>query len=171
MNIDSFLDGSLSFTENMLGFIFRGLAVLTGVFFMYRALNLAVADSKGMREGRPLFGPFVAHFMLGFFMLRLAGFSTDVIVLLSGGQPQPPSSALSYLPPQISESNFWRKVALAIAAWVAMFGAIGVYRGLLLWRELADGNPNSNGDLMWRGLWHIVFGGIALNIGGLFSSS
>lgn len=170
MNLDAILDGSPTFTQGILRLIFVGLSVLAGTCCFYLAARMCIAQSQGLREGRPLFGPVVAHVLIGYFFLRLAGFSTDVIELLFGAAPQQPSSALSYLPAQISQSNFWKRVALALVSWVAMFGGIAIFRGLLLWREMSNGNPNQNGDLMWRGLWHIVFGGIALNIGGLWGS-
>ncbi|MPS81685.1 MAG: hypothetical protein E2591_26785 [Achromobacter sp.] len=170
MNLDAFLDGSVTFTQNIMRMVFVGLAVLAGVFCVYQGLRMCVAQAQGQREGRPLFGPVVAHFMLGYMLLRLAGFSTDVIQLLFGATPTPPASALSYLPPQVSQSKFFSRVALAIVSWVAMFGAIAVFRGLLLWREMSNGSPNQPGDLMWRGLWHIIFGTIALNIGGLWGT-
>ena len=168
MNLDAFLSGSLTFTQNIMRLVFMGWGVLAGMICIYLALRMCVAQAQGQREGRPLFGPVVAHVLLGYFFLRLAGFSTDVIQLLMGSAPQTPASALSYLPAQVSQSSFWSRVALAIVSWVAMFGAIAIFRGLLLWREMSTGSPNQPGDLMWRGLWHIVFGAIALNIGGLF---
>ncbi|AVG43851.1 MULTISPECIES: hypothetical protein [Achromobacter] len=168
MDLDAFLNGSIEFTQNIMRFMFMGLSVLAGVICMYLACRMCVAQAQGQREGRPLFGPVVAHVLIGYFFLRLAGFSTDVTQLLMGSAPQTPASALSYLPAQVSQSSFWSRVALAIVNWVAMFGSIAVFRGLLLWREMSNGSPNQPGDLMWRGFWHIVFGTIALNIGGLF---
>src|SRR3546814_398561 len=94
MNLDAFLDGSVTFTQNIMRMVFVGLAVLAGVFCVYQGLRMCVAQAQGQREGRPLFGPVVAHFMLGYMLLRLAGFSTDVIQLLFGAPPTPPARPL-----------------------------------------------------------------------------
>jgi hypothetical protein len=169
LDLDALLNGSVTFTKGMLTLVFTSLSVLTGLICFFLAGKMCFAQAAGQRQGLPLFGPVASHIMIGYFFLILAGFSADVVYIFAGGEVQDPSNALSYLPPQLSQGDFWKRVTLAIVHWVAMFGGIAIYRGLLLWRDMSSGHANQNGDLMWRGFWHIIGGAVALNIGGLWT--
>ena len=57
----------------------------------------------------------------------------------------------------------------ATRAILPLIAAAGVYRGILLWQSAASGSApraGAGGDPFWRGLWHIVFGSIAVAMGG-----
>lgn len=88
-------------------------------------------------------------------------------VQLFGGPGASYRSALALTPPP-GASN-WLLVALvqAIGTWVFLIAAVATYRGILLWVQLANGGSagsGASGDLFWRGLWHIVFSALAINL-------
>lgn len=64
--------------------------------------------------------------------------------------------------------SFWTLLMNTCLVWVATIGCIGMFRGFLLWNKAGAGDSamgQSSGDYFWRGLWHIIGGAIAINIG------
>lgn len=50
--------------------------------------------------------------------------------------------------------------------WVAVIGVFGMLRGFWIWGEAGSGESSAGGrDYFWSGLWHILGGALAINIG------
>lgn len=169
MDLDSFLAWTNRFSAGFLNLLFTTIAVVVGVWCVASACRKIVAEASGLRQGQPLAMPVLIDLFVAMCMLQLANFSNDLSTMLTGGDVQQPANALSYLPATISNSSFWRKVALAVVSWMAMIGGAAIFRGLLLWKQMAEGHWAQSGDYGWRGFLHIIGGAILLNVGGLFS--
>ncbi len=78
-------------------------------------------------------------------------------------------TAMAYAPvAQMSGNAYWQLAWGVCVVWVVLIGVCGMFRGLLLWNSSTSENQGS-GDLFWRGLWHIVGGAAAVNIGIFFT--
>lgn len=117
-------------------------------------------------EGNPKIGPFLMRTILAALMIGLPFFGDATIVALFG-QKVSKDRALSYAPVQQMQSEQWTLAWSVVIVWVVLIGVIGVFRGLLLWNT-ATTDQQGGGDLFWRGLWHIVGGAAAVNIGIFF---
>lgn len=74
---------------------------------------------------------------------------------LSGG-------ALGFKPS--NTSGYGQQVIDAALVGISLLGTLSVFRGLLKWKDAGEGNHGNGGDPVWSGLWHIIGGGIAMNI-------
>lgn len=146
----------------------KGVAVLMGVIFIIIAIHKMLEHAKGHRQGRPTFGPIVLNLAVGAIFIKLATF-VDVITGSIFGSPdrQPASSVIAYMPPAVQSNQLLTQMVEAGALWVALIGLVAIMRGFVLLNEMSDGNSRgqSNG---WKSFWHILFGGLAMNLGGVF---
>lgn len=61
-------------------------------------------------------------------------------------------------------SPYSQSVIDAVLILISVFGSMAVLRGLLKWKDAGEGKHSSGGDPVWAGLWHIIGGGIAMNM-------
>lgn len=148
-------------------------AVSQAAYPVLTALGYAVGMYFLVSAGREMFSPtdardsvdkqkVVADLAFGSIFVQIGRIIAEARSLMDdGGQVR---AALAYVMPQ-SGTGFFGLVLTVVMAWVALIGAIGVFRGFLLWRDMASGASRQGGtDLFWRGLWHIIGGGIAMNL-------
>jgi hypothetical protein len=102
----------------------------------------------------------IAAFLLSFTQ-SVNLFSND----LMGGAGSNARSVLSYYAPTSSGGGVWALAINVCFIWVGVMGACAIFRGLHKWHSAGSGKSQSTGDDFWAGLWHIVFGGIAVNMG------
>jgi hypothetical protein len=138
------------------------LGACLGLFFVFRAGVILATGSKNAQQDMP-WGKLVTNLVIAAFLLSFTRTLAIVDETLAGAG-EDWRSALGGAAP--SGGGAWGIFMQAALAWVAFLGMSAVFRGFLLWHKLGSGdNQNGGDDLFWRGLWHILFGGIAINIG------
>lgn len=144
------------------------VAWTTGVVLM-GMMGYRMAFGAGQQQSRPVtLGEVAARmfFAACFFVLPDLINSTATLVL---GRTEDYRSALAAVPNLAGGNPFWGMVLQVAMVWTILIGAIGVYRGFLLWNSsTSPSSSRSGGDVFWQGLWHIVGGAIAINIGVFF---
>jgi hypothetical protein len=146
------------------------VAYACGLFFLYQGGRTLV---QAGREGSPYteesqmpWGKLATHFLVGACLLQF-GWSIDNTRELLAGAGEGWRTSLTAIAPSAG-GGIWDVFMKAALTWLFANGAAAVFRGFLLWHQLGAGeNSNGKGDLFWRGLWHIIFGGVLMNIGGI----
>lgn len=143
------------------------LAFVFGLVLIGRAGMLMVygREGRGVHDDVPL-GSVVTHLLVGACLIQFARSVKNTLELL-GGAGTEVRSALAYVQSSAAGSQVVQLGIAAAMAWVAALGLVAVFRGLLLWKSAGDGSNRGggDGDLFWRGLWHILGGGVCVNIG------
>lgn len=143
------------------------LLFMLGMFFVARAgyLMWMGRDGRGVQDDVPL-GAVLGNLLVGAALIQLNRTIANTRETL-GGFGTEIRSAMAYMAEGAGQQAAVYKVALTTAfAWLALIGVCAVVRGLLMWRDLAVGANRGGGDnLAWAGMWHIVGGGILINIG------
>lgn len=133
-----------------------GLAELVGMILI--ALALFNAWKAADDQNRITAGKILSPLIIG--GLFLSWDHTTAMVseslALSGG-------ALGYIPPQ--STSYSKQVTEAVFTAIGTMGAFAIFRGLLKWKAAGEGENQGGSDNIWGGLWHIIGGGIAYNIG------
>ena len=139
-----------------------GLGV--GFFLIGRGGYLmAFGDPQRGRDEVP-FGAVVANLFIGAALITFARTVSNTQEVL-GGAGTGVRAAVAYVAPSAGTS-IWGLALAAAFMWVSAVGACAVFKGLLLWHELGSGgNRGGGGDQFWKGLWHILGGGLAINMG------
>ena len=162
--------------QNMMAFLQTALPVVaalswaTGLglvaYVGYRMAFSRAPGGQGYGSGGPISPVAVAAllFLAGVFMELPAMVRSTAQTVLGGTSDY--RQALALVPQYSGGNAFWTLVLGVVVMWIVLIGAVAAYRGFLLWMEMANGGGGSGkGDLFWRGLWHIVFGALAVNIG------
>lgn len=165
-----------TFFQNMLAFLQASLPLVAAVSWVtgvglvayvgYRMAFSRAPGGQGYGAGGPISVGTVAALLLlaGVFMELPAMVRSTAQTVL--GSTTDYRQALALVPQYSGGNAFWTLVLEVIVMWIVLIGAVASYRGVLLWMEMANGGGGSGkGDLFWRGLWHIVFGALAVNIG------
>lgn len=126
----------------------------------------AGADGRSMRRSSeaPVMQVVAVKSVIGALLLTF-GRTVDMTRELTGGAGAGMRQSLAYAVTSSSASGFWGLVLQAAFLWLAVIGTIAVFRGFLLWVRAGSGEGGKGSDLQWAGFWHIVAGGIAINLG------
>lgn len=66
----------------------------------------------------------------------------------------------------VSSSPTWDIILKTSFIWLQIVGAIGMFKGFLLWNKAGSGNSQGGGgDDVWKGIVHVLGGAILINIG------
>jgi len=166
MDWSAFLSETQSVVTTVVGAISSGLALLIGLYFIASGLNKMVAYSKGFRQGQPTVGPVALNLGIGAMLMQFARTVNMLIHSVFGSDPSSPSDAMAYVPAQVANSEMLRDLVQAGILWMFAIGVVAVLRGLILWNEISSGSGRTS-DNGWKGLWHIVFGALAINMTGI----
>lgn len=142
------------------------LAFLAGTFFVGRAGWLMVTgrDGRGPQDDVPI-GGVVANILAGGALVAFARTMTNMRDTL-GGAGTEVRAGLAYMASSAGNAPIITLAVAVAATWIAALGGVAIFRGVLLWRSMGQGdNRGGDGDLFWRGLWHLLAGGLCLNIG------
>lgn len=141
------------------------LGVLGGLALFGRAGYLMVMGRGG---GGPHDVPFAdvgISMLIGACLIQFSRSVNSTRELL-GGAGSEVRAAMTYMATGGGGSAFATLALNTALLWVGAIGAVGVFRGLLLWWEMGSGNNRGGGgESFWRGLWHILGGGLCVNIG------
>ena len=146
-------------------------AFVAGLFILGSTFSQMVNAHRGQGplahgDGGVKIGPVLVRSIIAACLMSFSFYASNTIGTLFGGQVSP-ERALAYAPVARMESAQWTLAWGVVIVWIVMLGAVGMFRGLLLWNSAAT-ESQGGGDLFWRGLWHIVGGAAAVNIGFFF---
>lgn len=148
------------------------LSLACGVFLLGNTFSQMVNAHRGQGslahgDGGVKVGPVAMRCGLASCMISFPFYYDTTLITLFGGAVSP-DRALNYAPIAQMNSPQWTLAWGLVIAWVVGLGVVGMFRGLLLWNSAAT-ESQGGGDYFWRGLWHIVGGAAAVNIGMFFS--
>jgi len=139
-------------------------ALMSGMVLLASSLYKAFNLSRENRDGRDHNGilGIVSSIVIASLMINWSlaeDMSSDLLSLSGSG------GAFGYMPP--TQTAYQQQVLHAVFTAISAIGAIGIFRGLLLWKQAGESSQMSKGDGggMWSGFWHILGGAAALNIG------
>jgi hypothetical protein len=147
--------------------LFAVLGVLSGLAIIASAARMLLVGGSG-RFGSGQEDPSLMAVAIKLFIgACLIQFSTSIgwtrDVLAGAGTEV--REAMAYVVPA-GGNGVWTQVLAACLLWVATIGVAAMYRGFLLWNKAGSGeNQGGDGDYFMRGLWHILAGGVCINIG------
>ena len=144
--------------------VLSAISALTGLILFAVAGRMLVKTNRG-DEG-PNLGAVGISLFVGAALLQIARSIEDTRTGLLAGAGAEVRTMMSTAIPAGSGGPFWTLLLSTCLIWIATIGAIGMFRGFLLWNKAGSGEQQGGaGDYFWRGLWHIVGGAICINIG------
>ena len=146
--------------------VLSAVSALAGLILFAVAGRTLLKGGRGPDEG-PHLGAVGIHLFVGAALLQIAKSIEDTRIGLLAGAGSEVRTMMTTVVPAGSGGPFWILLMSTCLVWIATIGAIGMFRGFLLWNKAGSGDQQggNSGDFFWRGLWHIIFGAICINIG------
>lgn len=163
-----FLNNMKDFGESFIPVV-SVIAFVSGIFLLGNTMLHVVNAHRGQgalshADGGVKVGPLVVRIAISGCLISFGMYMSKTIETLFAEEVSY-RNALAYAPvAQMSGNEYWKLAWGVCIVWVVLIGVVGMFRGLLLWNSATTENQG-NGDLFWRGLWHIVGGAAAVNIG------
>lgn len=143
-----------------------GVVMFTvGMWFVARAGHLMWMgrEGRGQHDDVPI-GSVLGNLFVGGALIQLNKTVTNTRGTL-GGAGSDVRSAMQLMASN-SGSDIYNLAMATALIWLALIGVVAIVRGLLLWREVAAGaNRGGGNNDVWGGAWHIIGGGILVNVG------
>jgi len=170
---------TLAFLENLKSFaeafipVVSVIAFMSGIYLLGSTILHVVNAHRGQGplshpDGGVRISPFLIRLGIAACLFSFGMYMTKTIETIFDSQ-ESYRTAMAYAPvAQMSGNAYWQLAWGVCVVWVVLIGVCGMFRGLLLWNSSTTENQGS-GDLFWRGLWHIVGGAAAVNIGVFFT--
>lgn len=139
------------------------IAMLVGVYLIFDVLSKVVkkGDSRYASQHDAVgWGPILARAFMASCMMTLARMM--VFFQDTNGSVDAARAVLAYAAPSGGPSGF-TLIYSTLAMWCVFIGTIGFFRGFLLFDKASQGGQGS-GDAFWRGLWHVIFGALTVQI-------
>lgn len=166
MDYEALSKNAVTFAEALSTWILTSLAVLVGVIFIYQGIKKQIDHARGANPHESVFGYIAINFATGAALIQLSFFISAIVQSLFGTDVEAPIEALMYMPEQVQGTKVLDAAMKAASVWVSVIGSISIFRGIVLWNSLAKGQQAIQGA-GWKGFYHILFGGLAVNITGL----
>jgi len=167
MDLSKILTESKEFVQAFVGFLASAVAVLVGAFFIYSAFKKMVDHAHGLRHGQPTAGPIMINLFIGAIMVQFSFMMDRLVFTIFGETRESPSQAMNYMPAPVQKSGTMLNMLIhASVWWIAAIGVVAIFRGFILWNDLAKGNNGQN-SLGWKGFWHVFFGAACVNFPGV----
>jgi len=174
MDLSALLSSSREIVQIFLNVLLPAITVLVGAVFIYSGLKKVVDHSHGLRHGQSTVGPVLINLGIGAVLIRFSFMLDQLIFTIFQDKRESPSAAMSYMPAQVKNSGTMLNMLVEAAVWwIVAIGAVAVFRGFILWNDLAKGQGGQS-SLGWKGFWHLIFGAACVNFSGvlkLFSGS
>jgi hypothetical protein len=143
--------------------LFGVLCLLFGVVLMGSSARLLVKGDP--RTGEPNLLAVFVRSVIGACLMQFAHMVSMVQEEL-GGTGSGVRTAMLDSVPASSGNGLWGVALGAILMWVACIGGFAMIRGFLLWNKAGSGDSQAGGgDAFWGGFWHILAGGVCMNMG------
>lgn len=143
------------------------ISALVGLWMIGSAglmLWRAGSDHPAARQSG-LAGPLLTKTIVGALLLQFAR-SIEMTRELMGGAGAEVRAGIVQAAGPSAGSGFWGLVMSALFMWLTVIGTLSIFRGFYLWHKAGAGdNQGGGGDHAWAGLWHVIAGAIAINIG------
>lgn len=141
------------------------IAVLAGIFLFATAGRALIKGGRGQDEGPNLPAIGISMFV-GAALVQFSRSITDTSSGLLAGAGSEVRTMMTSAIGAGTGGPFWTLLMSTCLVWIATIGAVGMFRGFLLWNKAGSGDSQGGqGDYFWRGLWHIIGGAICINIG------
>lgn len=145
--------------------VLTAIAGLSGLILFAIAGRALVKPGRGHDDG-PNLPAIAVNLFIGASLLQIARSIDDTRNGLLAGTGREVREMMAYALPAGTGGNMWTLLMSTCLVWIATIGAIGMFRGFLLWNKAGSGEAQGgSGDYFWRGLWHIIGGAICINIG------
>ncbi len=139
------------------------LSALLGVWLIGTGLKKLVADPY--QRGEVDLQAVAVRILIGGVLVQF-GTSMNWTRSLLGGAGGEVRSAVMLAVGGSASTSIVAQIFSASLLWVAAIGAYGMLKGFYMWGQAGGGESQAGGkDLFWGGLWHILGGGLAINIG------
>ena len=129
------------------------LAGLVGAFFVFhgfKTMRSQAESPNGGDKSNPWMSIFYGVVLMSFWQAQ--GMVSDQLQL--SGNILSPSVPPGYL----------RQVWTAVHSMLSGFGAISIFRGILLAKAAGDGSAQGHNSPAWGALWHVVGGAILMKV-------
>lgn len=157
---------ALSAVAVAMGPLLTVVSGLMGTFLIIRAGFLMVngREGRGVHDDVPV-GQVLTYALIGGCLVQFARTLANTRELLAGAGSEM-RNVMAYVVGQAAPSPLYTAALQAAFLWVGVLGIIAVLRGFYIWRGLASGNnASAQNDPFFSGLWHILGGGICVNVG------
>jgi hypothetical protein len=163
-------EGLRQFAAAMIPVIFTGASVLAGMIIIASSIRkMTRLGDQGGGADQPTWGGVGFGLLIGALLLQFSSTMNDVSDLLFGTKIQDVRGVLAYVDTAGGKIGPWKVVLEAVLMWVVFLGWISAFRGFLKWNQAANGQSQGS-DPFWAGLWHIIGGAAAINLGGIVNS-
>lgn len=168
---DQLLAGLKSFAIAFIPVIAGPIAVFAGMVLIGSAVKMmAFAEEESRSSGRGVWTKVGMRMLIGGGLLQLSSTMQGVSELLLGKPIESYRGVMAYAG-AANVPGPWAAVLEVCMLWVVLLGWVAAFRGLIQWNTAASGGGGQGaGDYFWKGLWHIVGGGVAINLSGAISS-
>lgn len=175
--MDNVLVGVKAFASSFIPVIAGYASVLAGFVIIGSAISnftkLGDGNYRGTESG-VTWGSVGLRLLIGGMLLQLSTSMQGVSEMLFGLPIQDYRGVLAYANARSAGGpGPWAQVMEVALLWVVLLGWVAAFRGFLQWNTAASGGGGSGGsagDYFWKGLWHIIGGGVAINLSGAISS-
>lgn len=138
-----------------------GIVTFIGYLLIAQALMRAwqMSDSSGGPAQGKGFGYVLAPVIIGGMFLswdNTAQMAAESLALTGGG--------IAYVPQAAAQAGYSQQLFEAVMQAVKVFGMFSIARGLWKFKMAGEGDRGGQEDPVWGGLWHILGGGIAMNM-------
>ena len=164
LNFMAFLTGLKQFAE-MLQRVTPFIAGVTGVLFIIKALWMAIKCTDRGSRGDPAVSPgrVLGWMVVGAFLAMFSRTATDFQSMTDVGL----RASVAYSAVGASGSPIWELGQQVVCAWLMAIGIIFIYVGGLKLSKIVSGKSDGSGDPLWAAIWHIIGGGVCINLGTL----
>ena len=163
-------EGLKQFAAAMIPVILTGASVLAGLWVIAMAIKKMTVIGDHRHGGQDAtWGGVGFSLLIGALLLQFSSTMNDVSELITGSQIQDVHGVLSYVDSKGSSFSAYHSVLEAVLIWIVFLGWISAFRGFLKWNQAANGQSQGS-DPFWVGLWHIIGGALAINLGGIVNS-
>lgn len=138
------------------------VAMMVGAYLIFDVLSKVVkkGDARASSQEDMGWGPILARAFMASCMITLARMMS--FFQETNGSVDAARAVLAYAAPTGGPSGF-TLIYSTLALWCVFIGTIGFFRGFLLFDKASQGGHGS-GDAFWRGLWHVIFGALTVQI-------
>ena len=138
------------------------LSAVMGLYMMGRAIRTMFKTDR--EEGAVNWASIGGQAVVAAMLLRLGG-TADWARELIGDTGTGFRDYLQMGAGGANDGMVLKQIVAVGLLWVAVIGFVGIVRGLHLWGEASAGNSQAGKSAFWGGLWHILGGAVAINVG------
>lgn len=157
----NFFNQTAAFAQAGVPFVYV-VAVVLATWFVFSGLLWVIQKGNPRSQGADrTWGVILMRFFWATCLATLARVRAEFET--ANGSVEGARSALAYFQTQGASNAQFQAIYTALAIWCVFIGTIGFCRGFVLFDKASQGGHDS-GDTFWRGLWHVIFGALTVQI-------